>query len=62
MAVGLARQAGRAAVVTLLRAAAVTYRTGDAVLVSAVDLDVTAGELVAVIGPSGAGKSTLLAL
>lgn len=40
----------------------VTFRVGDAVLVSSVDLEVASGELVAVIGPNGAGKSTLLDL
>jgi len=36
-----------------------TYRTGDKAL-SAVDLEVPQGQLVALIGPSGAGKSTLI--
>jgi phosphonate transport system ATP-binding protein len=36
-----------------------TYRTGDQALKS-VDLEVPAGQVLALIGPSGAGKSTLI--
>ncbi|MFO6465167.1 phosphonate ABC transporter ATP-binding protein [Jannaschia sp. KMU-145] len=36
-----------------------TYKTGDQALKS-VELDVPAGQVVALIGPSGAGKSTLI--
>lgn len=43
-------------------ARSLTYRIGDAVLVSGVDFSADAGELIAVIGPNGAGKSTLLGL
>ncbi len=39
-----------------------TYRIGDAVLVSEVHFEATPGSLIAVIGPNGAGKSTLLNL
>ena len=41
---------------------AITKRYGDTAVLSAVDLDVAAGEIVAVVGPSGCGKSTLLRL
>ena len=43
-------------------ATSLTYRVGDATLVSKVDFAAARGELVAVIGPNGAGKSTLLNL
>lgn len=36
-----------------------TYKTGDQAL-KAVDLEVPAGQVLALIGPSGAGKSTLI--
>ncbi|MCB0997443.1 MAG: ABC transporter ATP-binding protein [Acidimicrobiales bacterium] len=38
----------------------VVRRFGSVVAVDAVDLDVAAGEILAVLGPSGCGKSTLL--
>lgn len=45
-----------------LIARGLTYRVGDATLVSDVDFAAFPGEVLAVIGPNGAGKSTLLHL
>jgi putative spermidine/putrescine transport system ATP-binding protein len=38
----------------------ITHRFGDFVAVSDIELEIAAGELVALLGPSGCGKSTLL--
>ena len=45
---------------TMLRAGAVSLRIGNTKLVDGIDLDISGGEMVAIVGPNGAGKSTLL--
>ena len=47
---------------TVLRARKVARRFGTQVALEPTDVDVNAGEALALIGPNGAGKSTLLAL
>src|SRR5690242_10062658 len=47
---------------TLLRAQAVARRYGDLEALAPTDLELAAGESVALVGPNGAGKSTLLAI
>src|SRR5438034_7768500 len=42
-----------------IRGLAKRYRTGDLALKS-IDLDISDGEITALIGPSGAGKSTVI--
>jgi ABC-type multidrug transport system ATPase subunit len=46
----------------VLRARGVARRFGSQVALEPTDVDVNAGETLALIGPNGAGKSTLLAL
>lgn len=45
-----------------LRSVSYSYRKGSPEVFAGVDLDVGAGEIVALVGPSGCGKSTLLFL
>jgi len=45
-----------------LIARGVSHRYGELVALDAIDLEIRAGEIVALIGPSGCGKSTLLAI
>lgn len=47
---------------TIFEARQLTVKFGGVVAVSAVDLDVEAGEIRGIIGPNGAGKTTLLNL
>jgi iron complex transport system ATP-binding protein len=49
-------------VTPVLQAQGLGFSVGLAHLVAEVDVEFSAGELVAIIGPNGAGKSTLLAL
>jgi heme transport system ATP-binding protein len=44
----------------ILEARSVSLRIGDTTLVDAIDLRISAGEMIAIVGPNGAGKSTLL--
>src|SRR5262249_14696226 len=46
----------------VLEARDVTFSYGEAPAVDGVDLEVSAGEFVALVGPNGSGKSTLLRL
>lgn len=44
----------------ILRAHTVSMTIGGASLIDGIDLDISGGEMVAIVGPNGAGKSTLL--
>jgi polar amino acid transport system ATP-binding protein len=46
--------------VPMVRFAQVTKRYGDLTVLDALDLNVAANEMVAIIGPSGSGKTTVL--
>ena len=46
--------------VPMVRFAAVTKRYGSLTVLDALDLDVSANEMVSIIGPSGSGKTTVL--
>src|SRR3954453_3727687 len=52
------RDAGTAVPILSIRDAALGY--GDRLLWSGLDLDVVAGQFVAVLGPNGSGKTSLL--
>lgn len=47
---------------TLARLAGVTHRYGEVVALESFDLEVRAGEVLAVLGPNGAGKTTAIRL
>jgi ABC-type multidrug transport system ATPase subunit len=47
---------------TLLRARGIARRYGTIVALAPTDLELSAGECLALVGPNGAGKSTLLAI
>ncbi len=45
-----------------IRFESVSFRYGDEMILSGIDLTIRRGEVVAIVGPSGAGKSTLVDL
>ncbi|MBX3567901.1 MAG: ATP-binding cassette domain-containing protein [Rhizobiaceae bacterium] len=61
-AVPAARAVGRPQAQSLLRLRSIGKRFGDKVVLDGIDLEVGAGQFLAVIGKSGCGKSTLLRL
>ena len=44
----------------MIHADGITKKFGETEVLKGIDLDVTPGEVIAVIGPSGSGKSTML--
>jgi ABC-2 type transport system ATP-binding protein len=58
----MAKDGGQTNRVALARLAGVQKRYGDTVALNGLDLEVRAGELLAVLGPNGAGKTTAIAL